>query len=320
MSASGRSLLVLLQRCVPVRLTVPAAAPVRLSTRCGFLHRPTRTGCERRLCQPPSALVSSRLGFCTEAKDRQTGAPAEEEYPPLPEYKTYEEPEKEFYIVQVKGLPWSCSAQDLLQFFSECRIRDGEKGIHLTVDAQGRPSGRAFIEMEHEADVGKALEKHRQYLGPRFVEVYEVTNRVAEAILKKTHQDTADNWVVRLRGLPFSCTEADVTQFFSGLDIRENGITFVTDYRGRKSGEAFVQFSSQESAAGALQRDREVIGSRYIEVFPSRTDQIYSSRRRKTTTSAFPQTGPRPGTKHDHQLISLLHHNPPRAQSSITST
>ncbi|CAM9150585.1 unnamed protein product, partial [Lampetra planeri] len=51
-----------------------------------------------------------------------------------------------------------------------CRIRDGVTGIHLTSDRLGRPSGRAFIEMEHEEDVSKALEKHRQYLGPRYVE------------------------------------------------------------------------------------------------------------------------------------------------------
>lgn len=52
----------------------------------------------------------------------------------------------------------------------ECRIRDGVKGIHMIVNRMGRPSGRAFIEMEHEEDVNKALEKHRQYLGPRYVE------------------------------------------------------------------------------------------------------------------------------------------------------
>lgn len=52
----------------------------------------------------------------------------------------------------------------------ECRIRDGVKGIHLTVNRMGRPTGRAFLEMEHEEDVSKALEKHRQYLGPRYVE------------------------------------------------------------------------------------------------------------------------------------------------------
>lgn len=48
----------------------------------------------------------------------------------------------------------------------------------------------------------------------------------------------------------------------SGLDIVENGITFVTDRRGRNSGEAFVQFASQEAADEALQRDREIIGNR----------------------------------------------------------
>lgn len=34
----------------------------------------------------------------------------------------------------------------------------------------GKPTGQAFIELEDEEDVNKALEMHRQYLGPRYVE------------------------------------------------------------------------------------------------------------------------------------------------------
>lgn len=133
----------------------------------------------------------------------------------------------------------------------ECRIRDGVKGIHLTMNKMGRPSGRAFIEMEHEEDVNKAREKHRQYLGQRYVEglsspkatvtvgesgvrvlrkiyqasyvfsslcfaVYEVTERDAEAIIQKATEAQVDDGVVRLRGLPFASTEADIAQFFSG--------------------------------------------------------------------------------------------------------
>ncbi|KAA8592487.1 hypothetical protein FQN60_017942, partial [Etheostoma spectabile] len=185
------------------------------------------------------------------------GEPCEDDYPPLPAYQSDPDPEKkEVYIVQVKGLPWSCSAQDLLQFFPECRIRDGVKGIHLTVDRLGRSSGQAFIEMEHEEDVSKALEKHRHYLGPRYVEVYEVTNSDAEAILKKAVQAPAENGVVRLRGLPFSCTEADIVQFFSGLDIVENGITFVTDHKGRNSGEAFTSTQSANRRTGSASQTR----------------------------------------------------------------
>lgn len=52
----------------------------------------------------------------------------------------------------------------------DCRIRDGVNGIHLTTDKMGRRLGGAFLEIEHEEDVSKALEKHRQYLGPRYLE------------------------------------------------------------------------------------------------------------------------------------------------------
>lgn len=100
----------------------------------------------------------------------------------------------------------------------------------------------------------------------------------------------------------------------------ENGVTIVTDYLGRNSGEAFVQFSSPAAAHEALQRDREMMGNRwgappetgspwcvwipsvsflvcsssfavcicrYVEVFPSRSEDIYS--RRKTRNSSHPQ-------------------------------
>lgn len=48
-----------------------------------------------------------------------------------------------------------------------------------------------------------------------FCAVFEVTNRDAEA-LKKALQTPAEDGVVRLRGLPFSSTEADIIEFFSG--------------------------------------------------------------------------------------------------------
>ncbi|XP_040898115.1 G-rich sequence factor 1 [Toxotes jaculatrix] len=317
MSRNCRSLLFLLQRCVAARqVTLPVGVTTRggvLSGRCGFIQQRTwtsaaRTGCVQRLCQLRSAVETSRFSLCTKAG-------CEDEYPPLPAYQSESEPEKkEVYIVLVKGLPWSCTAQDLLQFFSECRIRDGVKGIHLTVDRHGRASGRAFIEMEHEADVSKALEKHRQYLGPRYVEVYEVTDNDAETILKKAIRPPADTWVVRLRGLPFTCTEADIVQFFSGLDITENGIIIVTDHRGRNSGEAFVQFSSREAADKALQRDREIIGNRYIEVFPSRSEEIYSNWRRKTS-SASPQSSFQPANR----TVSASQTNSRTVQSDVSA-
>ncbi|XP_035513756.1 G-rich sequence factor 1 [Morone saxatilis] len=310
MSCSTKLLSLLVRRCVAVRqLTLSAASQTRgdvLSARCRFIQQrtwtsTTRTVCLPRLHQLQSAMKSSQSSFCTKAE-----TPCDDEYPPLPAYDP--EPEKrEVYVIQVIGFPWSCSAQDLLQFFSECRIRDGVKGIHLVVDKTGRPPGQAFIELEHKEDVNNALEKHGQFMGPRYVEVYEVTNRDAEVILKKQFNTEVHERVVRLRGLPYSCTEADIVQFFSGLDIMENGITFVKDYsKRRNSGEAFVQFSTQEAADEALQRDRRHIGNRYIEVFPSRSNEIYSEK-----TSAPPQPSPYTTSRRNASLI-----NRPRPLSS----
>ncbi|KAM4577207.1 G-rich sequence factor 1 [Odontesthes bonariensis] len=301
MSGNGKSMLFLLQRCVALRqLTLPTTSITRSppqSVRCGFIQQRTWASETRAVCQLQAAVRSSQRSFCT-----KTGAPCGDEYPPLPDYQSDSETEsKEVYIVQVKGLPWSCTVQDLRKFFSDCRIRDGEKGIHLSLDKLGRPSGKAFIEMEHEDDVSKALEKHRQYVGPRYVEVFEVTNSDAEAILKKAVQTTpAADGVVLIRGLPFSCTEEDIAHFFSGLDLVENGITIVRDFRGRNSGEAFVQFTSQEAADEALKKDRELIGHRYIEVFPSRSDEIHSSWKRKKKSSDFSQTSSQSTNRTNH--------------------
>lgn len=46
--------------------------------------------------------------------------------------------------------------------------------------------------------------------------MFEVTESDAEAIMKKATGSQVDDGVVRLRGLPFSSTKADIAQFFSG--------------------------------------------------------------------------------------------------------
>lgn len=48
-----------------------------------------------------------------------------------------------------------------------------------------------------------------------------------------------------------------------GLEIVPNGITLLTDYSGRSSGEAYVQFVNKEVAEKALQKHREKIGHRW---------------------------------------------------------
>lgn len=54
----------------------------------------------------------------------------------------------------------------------------------------------------------------------------------------------------------------------------EDGVLFVRKPDGRATGDAFVLFESEEMAAKALQKHREIIGSRYIELFRSTTAEV----------------------------------------------
>uniref|UniRef100_A0A6N2L1Y7 RRM domain-containing protein n=2 Tax=Salix TaxID=40685 RepID=A0A6N2L1Y7_SALVM len=80
--------------------------------------------------------------------------------------------------------------------------------------------------------------------------------------------------VVRLRGLPFDCTETDVAEFFHGLDIVD--VLFV--HKGGKfSGEAFCVLGYPLQVDFALQKNRQNMGRRYVEVFRSKRQDYYKT-------------------------------------------
>nr|XP_033816939.1 G-rich sequence factor 1 [Geotrypetes seraphini]XP_033816946.1 G-rich sequence factor 1 [Geotrypetes seraphini] len=244
-----------------------------------------------RWSSPPSLLPRPARSYCQEINVAYRG----EDYPPLPEYEgatTVPSAEElgELYLVQVRGLPWSCTVNDIIGFFSDCRIRNGAQGVHFLFNRDGRLRGDAVVELETEQDVQKAVKKHRDYLGERYLEVYEMDDVAAKALLNTLQPGVLgpvpSDGVVRLRGLPYSCTEQDIAQFFTGLEIVSEGITFLLDYHGRKTGDAFVQFTSLDMAAKALLKHRKEIGSRYIEIFPSKKSEIPVRRKKEETQIA----------------------------------
>lgn len=79
--------------------------------------------------------------------------------------------------------------------------------------------------------------------------------------------------VIRMRGLPFNATKADILAFFQGLNVLEESVQFVFRPDGRLSGEAFVSLSSPAEAEEAMSRNGSHIGSRYVELFPSGIDE-----------------------------------------------
>ncbi|KAL1774884.1 heteroproteinous nuclear ribonucleoprotein F [Sigmodon hispidus] len=165
----------------------------------------------------------------------------------------------EGYVVKLRGFPWSCSIEDVQNFLSDCTIHDEVAGVHFIYTREGRQSGETFVEIESEDDVKLALKKRQGSMGHGYIEVFKSHRTEMDWVLKHSGPNTADSGndgFVRLRGLPFRCTKEEIVQFFSGLETVPNGITLPMDLEGKITGEAFVQFASQELAEKVLGKQK----------------------------------------------------------------
>ncbi|XP_028399699.1 heterogeneous nuclear ribonucleoprotein H-like isoform X2 [Dendronephthya gigantea] len=184
-------------------------------------------------------------------------------------------------IVRARGLPWSATKDDIQQFFSGCEIEGGaQDGIHFTFSRDGRPSGECFVEFATIEDFNRALTRDNEHMGKRYVEVFQSKRSEMEWACKRPggpDSDENDNRVVRLRGLPYGCSKEEVANFFKGLEIAPNGITIALDDDGKNTGDAYVEFATPEISSQAMNKHKEKIGHRYIEIFPSSIQEARSA-------------------------------------------
>jgi len=72
---------------------------------------------------------------------------------------------------------------------------------------------------------------------------------------------------VKMRGLPFRVSPAEVLTFFEGFNALPESLHMGSDAHGRPSGEGWLSFGSEEEAARACStRNRQYLGSRYLEL------------------------------------------------------
>ena len=188
----------------------------------------------------------------------------------------------EEYIIKCRGIPFSTTPKEIVEFLSDVNIVGGEKGVHLPKDRDGRASGDCFVEVASSSDLKKAEGHHKEHLGSRYVEVSEVQRSEMDWCLNRQPGSGGGNQIndgfVRLRGLPFEATKNDIANFFTGFSITPYGITLTMDQDGRPSGEAYVEFTSPDQVEKALAKNKEKMGHRYIEIFnSSRHDVRYVS-------------------------------------------
>ncbi|VDM95769.1 unnamed protein product [Thelazia callipaeda] len=181
------------------------------------------------------------------------------------------------FIMKCRGLPWSCTEDDLREFFGETAKSITE--IKLTKDRDGRASGEGYVKFSSREDYDLALTKDKQYIGRRYVELqqipsidfdYDDSDRRSNGPPLDPNLPNRDACIVRLSGLPYGCTKEEIVRFFEPLEIAEKGIIMTYDrYSGKPKGEAFVAFINADSLSKALAKNKEYIQHRYVDIYPS---------------------------------------------------
>ncbi|XP_050687372.1 RNA-binding protein fusilli-like isoform X6 [Eriocheir sinensis] len=250
-----------------------------------------------RFVLPESIMIRLEPGICSRTEEVDSGC-----------------------VVRARGLPWQSSDQDIAKFFRGLNIAKG--GVALCLSPQGRRNGEALIRFISPEHRDMALKRHKHHIGNRYIEVYKATgedfinvaggsNNEAQTFLSRGGQV-----IIRMRGLPYDCTPKQVVEFFesgeNGCQILDNedGVLFVRKPDGRATGDAFVLFGSEDDSTKALAKHREIIGSRYIELFRSTTAEVQQVLNRSMDPRTYEQQQP---------LIAQLPQVPLLPQQIITS-
>ncbi|KAI5055542.1 hypothetical protein GOP47_0029063 [Adiantum capillus-veneris] len=200
-----------------------------------------------------------------------------------------------FPVVRLRGLPFDCRESDVHEFFASLDLVDV-----LLVHKRGRFTGEAYVVFGAPLQVDFALQRNRQNMGRRYIEVFRCKKQeyyqavAAEVNDSKSHHDHDEppvkaappppkatpekddvehTGVLRLRGLPFSVSKPEIIEFFGEAGLEDENIHIVTHADGRATGEAFVEFSSPDDSKAAMKKDKMTLGSRYVELFPSSRDE-----------------------------------------------
>lgn len=169
------------------------------------------------------------------------------------------------HAVRLRGLPWHCTAEDVGEFLLGAGAACAEEQAVLVHNS----TGDGFFRFTDGDAAARALAKNRQRLrGSRYVEVFASTGQEADDWAKQMakRRDGGYRGVLRIRGLPFTVTKADVVGFFQKRGVAS--VHLVTSKDGRPSGEAFVVFRSVRQARNAvITKNKMQLGGRWVDIY-----------------------------------------------------
>ncbi|GFR25487.1 hypothetical protein TNCT_488911 [Trichonephila clavata] len=170
--------------------------------------------------------------------------------------------------VEIRGLPPDVKVPEILDLFRDIPIPPAN--ICITVNNQ--KADKAYIHFSSSSECKEVLSRQPFYIRNYSCQVVACSVQAFEAAIslpssiksRPKPKPREEDLCLQLKGLPFSCSEKDVEQFFNGLKLVDMFIERSSD--GRSSGIGYVQLSSQNDFRVALTLNGKMIGHRYINI------------------------------------------------------
>ncbi|CDJ32193.1 RRM domain-containing protein, putative [Eimeria mitis] len=292
---------VILKRVIQQYLTVKGDDLKSLSTAAGALHLAAPEGREdglaacRCICSILFLLLSKGLVLLKEHSVNVEDPSALEALKPLvaPAANGFSGVGTH---IRLRGLPWDVTEDAIVRFLKPV-VDVTELDVCVCVGLNKRVTGEAYVNV-HSTDMRDVAVRtlHGRMMGPRWIEVFRSSAEDFEramqrrvAVMSSGTRDGRDAdvkglnlTVLKLRGLPWTCTDNDVVNFFQehGFEIGFDSVVLGVAVDGRMNGIAYVELPDAATADAAKEKlHRKYLGRRFVEVYPSTREEMHRAKR-----------------------------------------
>ena len=170
-------------------------------------------------------------------------------------------------VVRLEGLPFRVSKEELKEFFSACQLAHGIDSIHLIMNNEGRASGLGYVELAADEDVAPATKLNEQNIAHhnRYAKICQCEPEELKWYLNRKNAADTKKYRVIMSGLPFRASEYDIASWF-GEEAACCDVEIHLNRDGRPSGEATAFFDNEEQVEKAMEKDKEDMNGRYINL------------------------------------------------------
>ncbi|XP_023222712.1 uncharacterized protein LOC111624150 [Centruroides sculpturatus] len=195
-------------------------------------------------------------------------------------------PKEEDLCILLKGLPYQCKEEAIINFFDGLSILD----VFIEYDRSGRAIGTGFVEFGSYEDFQAAMNMNRRTIGHRYIELSVASKEMMNEARKNAGNnmrsslssgdssakellplnsppnDGSSPSCVLMQGLPYDVTDRDIADFFAEVGVVPRAIHIMLGPNGMPYGDAFAEFSSVQEFERAIKKNGQFMGPVMVTV------------------------------------------------------